>query len=252
MVPDCGRSDLARLANVHTLDRFKTGTIIMSSQVEKKLLCSLVISSMLFGFLLHSSVLAVLADESPFAGKQELNVEGKPATSSDPLYSADKPEWVAAPDLLDGSVHRISVSTDLLESEEACRSQLDSAILDAARRYVNQHLLPEPVAEKLSGLNAAWVRENWLVPNRDWMAELDRPSGTYHQLWGQLEIFPEDRQQVTDWYHDLEIRRKSLLCLLLCLSVGGLAGAANMGLRFWGSGTSLRDIRESSVLERHG
>ncbi len=154
-------------------------------------------------------------------------------SDSEPLYSDDKPEWVAAPDVLDGNIHRVSFSTELLESEEACREQMDKVMLEAARQYVNQHVIAEPVAHKLTALNASWVRENWLVPNREWVAVLDRPSGTYHQLWGQLEIFPEDRQKVAEWYHDLDTRRRSLLCLFLSLSVGGLAGAANMGLRFW-------------------
>jgi hypothetical protein len=159
--------------------------------------------------------------------------QSSPVPESDPLYSDDKPNWVAASDVLDGNVHRVTFSTELLESEEACRAEVDKVILDAARRYVNQHIIAEPVAQKLSGLNASWVRENWLVPNREWVAVLERPSGTYYQLWGQLEIFPEDRQQVVAWYHDLEIRRRSLLCLFLSLSVGAFAGVINMGLRFW-------------------
>jgi hypothetical protein len=208
----------------------------MSSNAITLLRCNLLFFFIVLGCFMHSSVIAaeVIAAENAESESAEVTTEqGSPVPKSDPLYSDDKPDWVAAPDVLDGNVHRVTFSTELLASEEACREQIDKVILDAARQYVNENVIAEPVAQKLSMLNAAWVHENWLVPNREWVALLERPSGTYHQLWGQLEIFPEDRQLVADWYHDLEIRRRSVLCLFLSLSMGGIAGAANMGLRFW-------------------
>jgi hypothetical protein len=208
----------------------------MSSKAITLLRCNFLFFLVALGCLMHSSVIAteVIAAEKAESDSAEVTTErGSPVPMSNPLYSDDKPDWVAAPDVLDGNVHRVTFSTELLASEDACREQIDKVILDAARQYVNENVIAEPVAQKLSMLNAAWVRENWLVPNREWVALLERPSGTYHQLWGQLEIFPEDRQLVADWYHDLEIRRRSVLCLFLSLSMGGIAGAANMGLRFW-------------------
>ncbi|MCY2973679.1 MAG: hypothetical protein NTW52_03315 [Planctomycetota bacterium] len=210
----------------------------MRSNIIATLRRSVLFSAVVLAGLLPLDLAVVTADEKAFEkavvdSPEVTNDQGSPLPKSVPLYSDDKPDWVAAPDVLDGNVHRVTFTTELLESEEACRAQVDKIILDAARQYVNQHVIDEPIAQKLSGLTASWVRENWLVPNREWVAVLERPSGTYHQLWGQLEIFPEDRQQVTAWYHDLEIRRRSLLCLFLSLSVGGLAGVTNMGLRFW-------------------
>jgi hypothetical protein len=210
----------------------------MISAVLQSLRCNILVLALVAKCSLLSNVSTTIGAEND-AGKAVVDSTKSSSESAstvpntDPLYSDDKPEWVATPDVLTGNIHRVSFSTELLESEEACREQIDKVILEAARQYVNQHVIAEPVAHKLSALNASWVRENWLVPNREWVAVLDRPSGTYHQLWGQLEIFPEDRQKVAEWYHDLDIRRRSLLCLFLSLSVGGLAGATNMGLRFW-------------------
>ncbi len=210
----------------------------MISSIASKLRCSFLFFFIVFGCLMHSNVTAAATAEKAVekVESDSTNVASEldsPVLKSDPLYTDDRPDWVATPDVLDGNVHRVTFSTELLESEEACRAQLDKVILDAGRRYVNQHVISEPVAQKLSGLNASWVRENWLVPSREWVAVLERPSGTYYQLWGQMEIFPEDRQQVIAWYHDSEIRRRSVVCLFLSLSVGGFAGVANMGLRFW-------------------
>jgi GTP cyclohydrolase II len=170
--------------------------------------------------------------EEDIVVKGQANSDGtEPTISAALLYSPEKPDWVVSPESTDGKVHRIAVSTDLLASEEECREQLDTAILEAARRYANEHVLADSVAGKLHDLNVAWVRENWLVPNRQWATILDRPSGTYYQLWVQLEIFQEDREKIRSWYSELETRRKSLLCIVICLSVGVLAGALNMGLR---------------------
>jgi len=154
-----------------------------------------------------------------------------PSLTSEPLLPLDKPDWVASADRIDGNIHRLTVATDPMDSLDACHDQLDSTILAAARRYVNERVLEEPDADKLNGLTAQWVRENWLVPNREWEAVLNRSSGTYYQLWVELEVFPDDRELIKKWYQELETQRKSLLSLLFCLFVGATAGVANMGLR---------------------
>jgi len=179
----------------------------------------------------------LLAEDSPATTSDS----EAPAMTSEPMMPADKPEWVATIDSLEGSVHRLSVSTELLESPEACRAQLDETLLAATRRYIVKNLIEDQAAELLPALTIAWVREHWLVPDREWEAVLTRPSGTYYQLWVELEIFPEDRELIKKWYKELETRRRSLLCLILCLCVGGTAGVANLGLRVLGSGQTMID-----------
>jgi len=186
-------------------------------------------------------IVAYLGVEAPLLGVNELGDNETvsatiadseaPSLTSEPLLPSDKPDWVAAADRLDGNIHRLSVATEPMDSRDACRAQIDSTILAAARRYVNEHVLEVPDADKLNGLTAKWVRENWLVPDREWEAVLNRSSGTYYQLWVELEVFPKDRELVKKWYQELETQRRSLLSLLFCLLVGATAGVANMGLR---------------------
>ena len=53
----------------------------------------------------------LLAEDSPATTSDS----EAPAMTSEPMMPADKPEWVATIDSLEGSVHRLSVSTELLE-----------------------------------------------------------------------------------------------------------------------------------------
>ena len=66
-----------------------------------------------------SGATRVLADEKSANNNHSIDAVRTLALSTDPLLPSDKPDWVAVKDSLDGNVHRISVSTELLDSEEA-------------------------------------------------------------------------------------------------------------------------------------
>ncbi len=141
--------------------------------------------------------------EAEFGSSSQIQLDDEPATdvsSSQPLLPEDHPDWVALADSVDGEIHRIAIGTELASSIEECRNQLDIALVDGVRRYVDEHLSKNPkTTSRLTELNATWIREHLMESNIEYEATLTRPAGTYHQLWVQLEIDSKARGTIYQW-----------------------------------------------------
>lgn len=157
----------------------------------------------------------------------------KTSVTSLPLLPDDRPDWVAQPDSVEGDTHRIAIGTELTGSIEECRSNLDAALLDGTKRYIEKHLAQKTtIASKLPELNTSWIRMHLIDPDKEYVATLDRPAGTYHQLWVQLRIDPASRATMRQWLQRAETRSRA--------GVVGLIGAGcvvcltlfNLGLGF--------------------
>ncbi|MDZ4849835.1 MAG: hypothetical protein SGI77_11100 [Pirellulaceae bacterium] len=124
---------------------------------------------------------------------------------SQPLLPPDCPEWVAQPDNVAGSIHHIAVGTDLANSKEEARTKLDEAMLSGIRRYIDEHLSDnQSIAAKLDKLNAEWIRKHLMDEDFQYDAEISRLGETYHQLWVQLKIGPDERDTLAQWIQGLE------------------------------------------------
>ncbi len=140
-------------------------------------------------------------DESPNANEK----------NDDSLLPADRPAWVAMPDDVSSDVHRICVSSELESTIVATRATLDRALVDQVRRYVDRYQAAngKAVASQLSRLNADWIKNNLADNAPEYEAILERPSGTYHQVWTQLSIDPDDRATIQSWINRLEVRNRA-------------------------------------------
>ena len=155
-------------------------------------------------------------------------------STSQPLLPEDRPEWVAQSDQVEQEIHHIAIATELASSIDECRNKLDEALVDGVRRYVGEHLSKnQEVASKLADLNASWIRTHLMKSNIQFDATLERPAGTYHQLWVQLEINPESRKTIDEWIARTETKTRAAAVGLMgggfvvCLSL------INVGLRFF-------------------
>lgn len=140
-------------------------------------------------------------DESPDANEK----------NDDSLLPADRPAWVAMPDDVSSDVHRISVSSELESTIVATRATLDQSLVDQVRRYIDRYLTAngKTVASQLARLDADWIKKNLADNAPEYEAILERPSGTYHQVWTQLSIDPDDRATIQSWVNRLEVRNRA-------------------------------------------
>jgi len=168
--------------------------------------------------------------------RSKIKLDEEPSTevsASQPLLPEDRPDWVAQPDSVDGDIHRIAIGTELASSIEECRNKLDIALLDGMRQYVDEHLSNHrKLASKLTELHAPWIRKNLMDSDTQFEAILDRPAGTYHQLWVQLEIDPRSRGTIMQWLQRLETQWRAG-------AVGVVAGGCVLCLSLLNVGLSL-------------
>jgi len=154
--------------------------------------------------------------------------------ASQPLLPDDRPDWVAQADRVDENIHRIAVATELSNSLEECRAKLDEALVEGMHRYVDDHMAKDQhVASKLAELNATWIRAHLMSANLEYDAEIKRPADTYHQLWVQLEIGPQERVTIKRWIQQLETTRRAGA---IALTAGGLVvclAFLNAGLKLF-------------------
>ncbi len=154
--------------------------------------------------------------------------------ASQPLLPDDRPDWVAQADRVDGAIHRIAIATELSSSIEDCRAKLDEALVDGMHRYVDDHLAKnQKVASMLAELNAGWIRAHLMNSTLEYDAEIKRPADTYHQLWVQLEIGPQERSTIEKWIQQLETTRRAGA---VGLTAGGLVvclAVLNAGLKLF-------------------
>jgi hypothetical protein len=143
--------------------------------------------------------------------RSQIELDTTQSSNSKPdgsLLPVDRPAWVAAPDDTTTELHRIGVSSELESSLIAARASLDSSLVDHVRKYIDRQQPPraKPVAAKLDRLNAEWIKQNLAVDAPEYEAVLERPSGTYHQVWTQLTIDSDDRSIIQTWIDQLEAR----------------------------------------------
>jgi hypothetical protein len=101
------------------------------------------------------------------------------------------------------------------------------------QRYVNEHLSKnQKQLPKLPELNAQWIRKHLLDPEREYEATLERPAGTFHQLWVQLKMDGESRATIERSIQRLETKSRAGVVGLAAVGCVVCLAVMNVGLRF--------------------
>lgn len=172
-------------------------------------------------------------------GKGAIDLETSDA-GNDSILPADRPDWVAAPDNFTDNVHQIGIAGDLEDSAEAARRKFDAALVEGVRGYIQRCIVEQWLEQEASPwtskgneiemaslanrvkqlpIAADWIRKNLADKAPEYEAVMERPSGTYYQLWTRLSVDAEDRKVMVSWVKNLEIRHRV-----------GLLGAGVFGL----------------------
>lgn len=116
-----------------------------------------------------------------------------------PVLGKDTPEWITK-GLVLGESLRTPLASSLFLTVEECRKDLESRIFEEAKAKVATYALRWSVSiDDIPEITREYVLENWVTKNREFDNVQVRPSGTYHQLWCELNLSQEEIKKVQDW-----------------------------------------------------
>jgi hypothetical protein len=157
------------------------------------------------------------------------------------LLNSETPDWVKD-GLVLGESHRLAISSSLLPDLEQCEEDLKSRMMWEVRSYLDKHVLTHSNASQLSELTPEYVEKYWVVPNRVFDNVQDRPSGTYHQKWIELQLSAEQLDKVRSWERTNQRERRTK-------QIGLLGGAGIAGIALFSGLIGLLARREKAKLK---
>lgn len=163
----------------------------------------------------------VLRSDTPLSEESKLLPNGRPA-------------WVGQDVDVSRKDHYVAVGGIPSETFELSKESLrDGILLNNVRDYLNRYVLEEiGSAELLPQIDTEFIEKRWLVPDREYDANVEMATGSYHMAWCQLKIPERDRNQVIEWVRDLE--REERLRQAAGVSVMGFLalGVVHLGVGF--------------------
>lgn len=143
-----------------------------------------------------------IAESSSTASDETVDAVGRDLTSPDAsttkILNENTPDWVKE-GLVMGDDHKLAISSSLFPDREQCKEDLKVRLMIEVRSYLDKHVLRLARSSQLPELTQEYVEANWVVANREFDNVQDRPSGTYHQLWMELQISAEQLEVVRGW-----------------------------------------------------
>jgi len=191
------------------------------------------------------------SDASSSKSAEKKTTEIKPADSklptlaetSNPLLNENAPVWIRDGLSKEGDELRFPIATSLHSDVEECRNELDSLLISEVRDYLEQNVLLDGVsATDLTGLTTEYIKKKLLVPEREYVNIVDRPSGSYYQLWRQIFISKSELAVIRGWERNREVLERTK-------QVGVMGGSALLGMTLLSGMVGLLARREKAKLK---
>ena len=165
------------------------------------------------------------------------------AETSNPLLNENAPVWIRDGLSKEGDELRFPIATSLHSDVEECRNELDSLLISEVRDYLEQNVLLDGVsATDLTGLTTEYIKKKLLVPEREYVNIVDRPSGSYYQLWRQIFISKSELAVIRGWERNREVLERTK-------QVGVMGGSALLGMTLLSGMVGLLARREKAKLK---
>ncbi len=165
------------------------------------------------------------------------------AESSNPLLNESAPAWIRDGLSKEGDELRFPIATSLHSNVEECRNELDNVLLSEVRDYLEKNVLLDGVsATDLAGLTTEYIKKKLLVPEREYVNIVDRPSGSYHQLWRQIFISKSELAVIRGWEKNREVLERTK-------QVGVVGGSSLLGMTLLSGLVGLLARREKAKLK---
>ena len=147
-----------------------------------------------------------------------------------PIWDPKTPSWVKDW-IVDKEVVRVAIESSVESSAQECRVAMDQQMVELIQKVLDEHVLVHTKASEISELTPEYLTTKLLKEKTEYELVLDRPSGTYYQLWRLVHIGPDQIKQIKRWERESVTTKRvawlsgsAVSALLLLASASGLTG----------------------------
>jgi hypothetical protein len=150
--------------------------------------------------------------------------------SQSPIWDPKTPSWVKDR-VVDNEVVRIAIESSVESSAQECLVAMDQQMVELVQKVLDQYVLTHTQASQIEQLTPEFLTTQLVKADTQYELVLDRPSGTYHQLWRLVHIGPDQIQQIHQWERESVTAKRvqwvgqgALGALAVLASASGLTG----------------------------
>ena len=170
------------------------------------------------GMQSRSIALLSVPDVTP-DGETSEETSDVPAEATIDLTTAEpatRPDWVDAPPVLTGDVHRWAVVSTPASTAELSRQGLDAQLRAVAETYIETHL-NEPDAISVISIDDAWIRDH-VSADRQYEGKVSVDGEEMYESAAELLFEPADRQWIdSQWKSHLIGQRLAVAGILIVI-----------------------------------
>jgi hypothetical protein len=168
---------------------------------------------------MQSRSIALLSSDVTPDGETSEEASDVPAETTIDLTTADpvtRPDWVDAPPVLTGDVHRWAVVSTPASTAELSRRGLDAQLRAVAETYIETHL-NDPDAISVISIDDAWVRDH-VSADRQYEGKVSVDGEEMYESAAELLFEPADRQWIdSQWKAHLIGQRLAVAGILIVI-----------------------------------
>lgn len=147
-----------------------------------------------------------------------------------PIWDPKTPSWVKDR-VIDNEVVRVAIESSVESSSQECLVAMDQQMVELVQKVLDQYVLTHTQASQIEQLTPEFLTTQLVRADTHYELVLDRPSGTYHQLWRLVHIGPDQIQQIHRWERESVTAKRvqwvgqgALGALAILASASGLTG----------------------------
>jgi len=166
--------------------------------------------------------------KKPIRPVAEIDANSKQFDS--PIWDSATPSWVKDR-VVDQEVVRIAVESSVESSVQECRVSMDDQMTDLVRKVLDDYILSHTKAAEIDQLTPEYISTKLVRPNTEYELVLDRPSGTYYQLFRLVHIGPDQIKEIQRWERDSVTSKRvqwlsgsAASALMLLATASGISG----------------------------
>jgi len=142
-----------------------------------------------------------IGPNSPVASNssaESKSTEPKNANLNSPIWDPNTPAWVKDK-VLDPEVVRMAIESTVESTSGEARSAMDQQMAALVSKVLDEHVLQHTQTSHIRQLTPEFLTGQLVKANTEYELVLDRPSGTYYQLWRLVHIGPDQLKQIRSW-----------------------------------------------------
>lgn len=167
------------------------------------------------------SIALLSVPEVTLGGETAEQTSDVPAESTIDLTDAEpatRPDWVDAPPVMTGDVHRWAVVSTPASTAERSRQALDAQLRAVAETYI-ETLLNEPDAISVISIDDAWIRDH-VSADRQYEGKVSVDGEEMYESAAELLFEPADREWIDSQWKSHLIGQRLVAAGILIAIIG--------------------------------